>query len=102
MGDDLFGQYQVEDPLVAAHLPMEIQHRNIEEFRLWLLARDLEWFILPPAVTYSVDGRERLLFVLRNGDALVGLFASPFQALQKIGDPALTNAFYQYMRDRVA
>lgn len=102
MGDDLFGQYQVEDPLVAVHLPMEIQHRNIEGFRLWRLARELEWIILPPATTYGLDGRERFLFVLRYGDTLIGLFASPFQELQKIGNPALTNAFYQYMRDRVA
>ncbi|WP_194727145.1 hypothetical protein [Noviherbaspirillum malthae] len=90
----------IVDPLVADYVPLEVQRQNIAYFADWLAKSMPGWFILPPVSVYSATGSERLLFSLRRDDVLVGVFGSPFQVLEKIGDVALTNDFYAHMREK--
>jgi hypothetical protein len=100
MRNDLLKRLTVVDPLVADYLPFEVQRQNIACFAEWLAKSKPSWFILPPVSVYSAHGNERLLFSLRHDEVLVGVFGSPFQALEKIGDVVLTNDFYVYMREK--
>lgn len=100
MRNDLLKKLTIVDPLVADYVPLEVQRQNIAYFAEWLAKLKPGWFILPPVSVYSAIGNERLLFSLRHDDVLVGVFGSPFQALEKIGDVVLTNDFYVHMREK--
>ncbi|SNS91213.1 hypothetical protein SAMN06265795_10945 [Noviherbaspirillum humi] len=63
----------------------EEQKLDIETFGDWLKINTVDYFILPPVTILGADGRERMVFVLRQADEVVGVFETPRQALHALG-----------------
>ncbi|SNT37338.1 hypothetical protein SAMN06265795_1312 [Noviherbaspirillum humi] len=71
---------------VQTYVSWEDQKHDIDVFADWLKINTPDFFILPPVTILTLDGHEKLVFVMRKQDMVIGIFESPSQALHALGE----------------
>lgn len=87
---------------VQSYSSWDEQRLDIEIFGDWLRVNTTDFFILPPVSIYTFDGQQKLAFVLRRSDTVVGVFESPAQALQVLGEDRLFKNVFRIQKGKPA